>query len=80
MEIRGKLNAAARVRGEEVVIPFIEKTWFLWWILATLIILRWCRLFLSSPDDSAVRNFGVEQQASTSSDRIASEAASRLSA
>ncbi len=23
------------------MIPFIEKTWFFWWILATLAILRW---------------------------------------
>jgi hypothetical protein len=27
------------------VIPFIEKTWFLWWIFAALVILRWFHLF-----------------------------------
>jgi hypothetical protein len=26
------------------VIPFFQKTWFLWWILATFIILRWFHL------------------------------------
>jgi hypothetical protein len=26
---------------EVAVIPFIEQTWFLWWIFATLAILRW---------------------------------------
>lgn len=29
---------------------FFEKTWFLWWILADLLILRWFYL-LRSPDD-----------------------------
>jgi hypothetical protein len=29
------------------VIPFIEKTWFLWWIVATLVILRWFHLLSS---------------------------------
>jgi hypothetical protein len=43
-----------RVPGGEVVIPFIEKTWFLWWIVSTLVILRWQHLFLSCADDSAV--------------------------
>jgi hypothetical protein len=33
------------------VVPFFQKTWFLWWILATLIILRWFHLFASSADD-----------------------------
>jgi hypothetical protein len=31
------------------VISFIEKTWFLWWILATLVILRWFQMFSSTP-------------------------------
>ena len=33
------------------MIPFIQKAWFLWWILATLLILRWFRLFASRTDD-----------------------------
>lgn len=33
------------------MIPFIEKTWFLWWLVATLIILRWFHLFASRMDD-----------------------------
>lgn len=35
------------------MIVFLEKIWFLWWILATLIILRWFHLF-SSKEDEAV--------------------------
>lgn len=67
------------VRGGEVVIPFIEKTWFFWWILATLSILRWFHLFSSHTDDSAVGSTRVERQACTASDKIPSETASRLS-
>ncbi len=65
--------------AEEFVIPFIEKTWFLWWILATLVILRWFHLFSSHTDDSAVRSTRVERQACTASDEIPSGTASRLS-
>jgi len=36
------------------VIPFIQKTWFLWWILATLFILRWFHLFSSDPDEGSL--------------------------
>lgn len=32
---------------EAAVIPFIEKTWFLWWIFATLAILRWLHVMSS---------------------------------
>jgi hypothetical protein len=28
----------------------MEKTWFVWWILAILFILRWFNLFLSGTD------------------------------
>ena len=67
------------VRGGEVVIPFIEKTWFFWWILSTLSILRWFHLFSSHIDDSAVRSTRVERKAGTASDEIQSGTASRLS-
>jgi hypothetical protein len=33
------------------VIPFIQKTWFLWWMLSTLVTLRWFHLFSSRTDD-----------------------------
>ena len=29
------------------MIPFMEKTWFLWWLLATVVILRWFHLLSS---------------------------------
>jgi hypothetical protein len=34
------------------VIVFIQKTWFLWWFLATVVILRWFHLFSSHSDDA----------------------------
>jgi hypothetical protein len=33
------------------VIVFIQKTWFVWWFLATLVILRWFHLFSSLSDN-----------------------------
>jgi hypothetical protein len=30
---------------------FLQKTWFLWWILATLVTLRWFHLLSSHPDE-----------------------------
>jgi hypothetical protein len=33
------------------VIVFLQKTWFLWWVLATLVILRWFHLFSFRPDE-----------------------------
>jgi hypothetical protein len=64
---------------EKVVIPFLEKTWFLWWILATLAILRWFHVFSSRTDDSAIEVPASEEQGSTASDRIPSGTASNLS-
>ncbi len=48
------------------MIPFFEKTWFLWWILATLVILRWFHL-LSSPTYERFLEAGAreEEEAST---------------
>lgn len=62
------------------MIPFIEKTWFLWWILSILVIVRWFHLFLSPADDSADQATPVERQGCTASDKIPPETASRLSA
>ena len=33
------------------MIPFIQKTWFVWWILATLVVLRWFHLFSFRSDN-----------------------------
>jgi hypothetical protein len=33
------------------VIVFLQKTWSLWWVLATLVILRWFHLFSSRSDE-----------------------------
>lgn len=66
---------------EQVVIPFIEKTWFMWWILATLAILRWFHLFSSRTDDSAIEvPASSEARGCIASDQIPSGTASRLSA
>jgi len=38
---------------------FFEQTWFLWWIAAIVIILRWHHLALSGPSDgSSTRGSG----------------------
>lgn len=34
------------------MIPFFEKTWFAWWILATVIILRWFYVFFARAGES----------------------------
>lgn len=45
------------------MISFIEKTWFLWWILATLIILRWFHRFSSSAESGVNAAASDEEQA-----------------
>ncbi len=32
---------------EDAVVSFFEKTWFFWWMIANVIILRWFQLFSS---------------------------------
>jgi hypothetical protein len=50
------------------VIAFIEQTWFLWWILATLIILRWFHLFSSNAEgDRDAPSLDEEQAAAIAS-------------
>ena len=62
------------------MIPFMEKTWFLWWIFATWVILRWFHLFSSRIDDSAIEvPASSEEQCCTASDQIPSETTSSLS-
>jgi hypothetical protein len=64
---------------EKVVIPFIERTWFLWWILAILVILRWFHLFSSGTEDSASEVFlSKDGQAGTAPDQTPSTTTSRL--
>jgi hypothetical protein len=35
------------------MIPFIERTWFLWWLVAVMVILRWFHLFSTRTDEEA---------------------------
>jgi hypothetical protein len=62
------------------VIVFLQKTWYLWWILATLIILRWFHLFTSDKEDEealeAARS--AEEKASAVSKQIPPATTSRL--
>jgi hypothetical protein len=62
------------------VISFFEKTWFLWWILATLFILLWFHRFSSHPEMRAVEavDSGEEEEGVTASKEIPSGTASRL--
>jgi hypothetical protein len=36
------------------VIPFIQRTWFVWWILATVFIVRWFHLFSYRTNENAL--------------------------
>jgi hypothetical protein len=45
------------------VIPFIEKTWFLWWIFAALVILRWFYLFSLDSEETFDPSASDEEQA-----------------
>jgi hypothetical protein len=61
------------------VVPFFQKTCFFWWILATLIILRWFHLFASSADDEgAFETADSPEEASASSKQIQSGSAKSL--
>jgi hypothetical protein len=62
------------------VIVFLQKTWFLWWILATLFILRWFHLFAFRTDDErAFEEPDSAKEKSAGSNRIPSGAASLFS-
>jgi hypothetical protein len=37
---------------EKPVIPFIEKTWFVWWTVAVVVILRWVHVMSSGEEAS----------------------------
>jgi hypothetical protein len=62
------------------VIPFIEKTWFLWWIVATLFVLRWFHLFAFRTDDEGAfeKPDSAKEKSSTGSNQISSGTASSL--
>jgi hypothetical protein len=62
------------------VITFIQKTWFLWWILATLFSLRWFHLVSVRPDDEGAFEAAdsAKEKASTGSKQIPSGTASSL--
>jgi hypothetical protein len=61
------------------MIVFLQKTWFLWWILANLFILQWFHRLSARSDE---RNLGAadsgDETAATASSQAASETASRL--
>lgn len=58
---------------------FLQKTWFLWWIFATLVILRWFHL-LSSLTNRRVLEAAepAKEEAPTTPKQISSGTASRL--
>jgi hypothetical protein len=53
------------------VISLIQKTWFLWWTLATLVVLRWFHLFSSGTDDEGDFEADHSDEADTSAIRKA---------
>jgi hypothetical protein len=48
------------------VIPFVAKTWFLWWIFAALVILRWFHLFSLDSEDTLHASASDKEQAAAS--------------
>jgi hypothetical protein len=64
---------------EGSVIVFLQKTWFLWWGFATLIILRWFHLVSLRPDERDLEAAdSCEEESATASNQIPSGTASRL--
>jgi hypothetical protein len=61
------------------MIAFIERTWFFWWIVAVLVILRWFHIFSSQTDERAheASDSGT-RESSTDSNQIPSGTASHL--
>lgn len=37
------------------MIPFFEKTWFFWWTIATVVILRWLHVISSNTSQEALQ-------------------------
>jgi hypothetical protein len=63
------------------VIPFIQSTWFVWWILATLFILRWFHLFSSRTGESALEAADSrEEETAPASNQIPPGAEKRIEA
>jgi hypothetical protein len=63
------------------MILFLQKTWFLWWFLANVFVLRWFHLFSSHAYESAFEAADpAEDEASSTSKQIPSVTVSRLSA
>ena len=61
------------------MIVFLQKTWFLWWIAASLFILRWFHLFAFRTDERAFDEPGsAKPKSSTGSNQIPSGTASSL--
>lgn len=61
------------------MIVFLQKTWFLWWILASILILRWFHLFSSSTHERALEAIdSAKEQSSSDSKRMPSGSASSL--
>jgi hypothetical protein len=49
------------------VIPFLEKTWFFWWTVATLAILRWLHVISCHTEQEGLELPGPDEQASSDS-------------
>jgi hypothetical protein len=65
------MSNAQRLRRNPLI-PFLQKTWSLWWILATLVIFRWFHLFPSRTDDEVAFEAAdsVDDEASTDSKHV----------
>ena len=60
------------------MIPFLEKTWFLWWMVAILLILRWFHLFASGTEQTHDAPCASEEHTAIASDQFPRASATLL--
>jgi len=60
------------------VIAFMEETWFLWWIVAVIVILRWFHVSLSGSEAVDVTVSAEPEGTSIASGRLSSGGRNRL--
>jgi hypothetical protein len=61
-----------------IMIPFMEKTWFLWWMLAIVVIVRWFHLLQATDTLESDASASAPQQACSNSGEFSSPNARSL--
>jgi hypothetical protein len=64
---------------ETIVITFMEKTWFMWWMFAIVVIVRWFHALPWDTESEALQSpVSKEEQVSLDPGEFASHSASSL--